>query len=140
MKRFACIGWLSAAAALAWTPVHALDTAGAKLVVDKFLGGNQPVQHVVTDLNGDGRPDIVLLWHELGPTSAYPKLSLFLDQGRTYRTLTADLNGQAEALSVHGQDILIDTLMPGPNDARCCPTRKVKLLFRWQGGKLVALK
>jgi hypothetical protein len=139
MKRLACTALLCAAA-LAASPVYALDAAGAQQVVDKFLGGNQAVRHVVTDLNGDGRPDIVLLWHELGPTSAYPKLTLFLDQGRTYRTLTADLTGQAEGLAVRGQDIVVDTLMLGPNDPRCCPTRKAKLHFRWQGGKLVALK
>ena len=139
MKPWACAA-LSCAATLACAPAHALDANGAQQVVDKFLGLNQAVQHVVTDLNGDGRPDIVLLWHELGPTSAYPKLSLFLDQGRTYRTLTADLNGQAEALTVRGQDILVDTLMLAPSDPRCCPTRKVRLHFRWQGGKLVALK
>ena len=86
------------------------------------------------------KPDIVLMWNVLGPTYFFPKLTVFLDQGRTYRTLTTDLNGQTERLTVTGADITIDTLTLGPNDPRCCPTRKAKMHFRWQGGKLVALR
>jgi hypothetical protein len=126
---------------------HALEAAGAKQVVDKFLASrSQPqasadaVQHVIADLDGDGRPDIVLMWNVLGPTYFYPKLTVFLDQGRSYRTLTADLNGQTQRLTVQGSDILVDTLMPGPNDPRCCPTRKLRMHFRWQGGKLVTFR
>ena len=95
---------------------------------------------MIADVNGDGKPDIVLMWNVLGPTYFFPKLTVFLDQGRTYRTLTTDLNGQTERLTVTGADITIDTLTLGPNDPRCCPTRKAKMHFRWQGGKLVALR
>jgi hypothetical protein len=126
---------------------RALEAAGAKQVVDKFLASqSQPqasadaVQHVIADLDGDGRPDIVLMWNVLGPTYFYPKLTVFLDQGRSYRTLTTDLNGQTERLTVKGSDILVDTLMLGPNDPRCCPTRKARMHFRWQGGKLVTFR
>ena len=126
---------------------HALDGAGAKQVIDKFLASQtQPqatadaVQHAVADLNGDGKPDIVLMWNVLGPTYFYPKLTVFLDQGRTYRTLTADLDGQTERFSVKGSDIFVDTLTLGPNDPRCCPTRKVRMHFRWQGSKLVMFR
>jgi hypothetical protein len=134
-------------AALVSATAHALDAAGAQQVVDKFLASQsapqadaQAVQHAVADLDGDGRPDIVLMWNVLGPTYFMPKLTLFLDQGRTYRALTTDLNGQVERLSVKGSAITVDTLMPGPNDPRCCPTRKTQMHFRWQGGKLVGLR
>ena len=126
---------------------QAMNSAGAKQVIDKFLASqSQPqasadaVQHVIADVNADGKPDIVLMWNILGPTYFYPKLTLFLDRGRSYRALTADLNGQTERLTVKGSDILVDTLMLGPNDPRCCPTRKVQMHFRWQGGKLVTFK
>ncbi|MCC6531436.1 MAG: LppP/LprE family lipoprotein [Burkholderiales bacterium] len=74
------------------------------------------------------------------PSYHYPKLTLFLDAGRNYRTLTTDLDGQTERLSVKGSAITVDTLTLGPNDPRCCPTRKTQMHFRWQGGKLVALR
>lgn len=122
---------------------HALDDAGARAVIDKFLGTQkieqasaEPMQHVVADVDGDGRPDIVLLWNVMGPTWFYPKMSLFLDQGRSYRTLTVDLSGQLEKVTVKGPLILVDTLTLGPRDPRCCPTVKKQLRFRWAAGKL----
>jgi len=134
-----CAGTLSSA--------HALDAGGAKQVIDKFLAGQNSEQgtadaftHAIADVNADGRADIVLLWHVMGPTSAWPKLTLFLDAGRSYRALTADLTGQVEKLAVKGPDILIDTLTLGPRDPRCCPTVKKQVQMRWQGGKLVQLK
>lgn len=127
--------------------VHALDADGAKQVVDKFLasqptdqGSASAFAQQIADVNGDGRPDIVLVWNVLGPTSAWPKLTLFLDNGRTYRALTADLMGQVQGLEVKGAGIVVTTLMPGPNDPRCCPTQKRRINMRWQGGKLVRLK
>lgn len=126
---------------------HALDAAGAKQVIDKFLAGQPTEQgsadafaHHVADINGDGRADIVLVWNVMGPTSAWPKLTLFLDNGRTYRALTSDLDGQVEKLDVRGADIVVSALMLGPNDPRCCPTRKARINLRWQNGKLVRLK
>jgi hypothetical protein len=126
---------------------QALDENGAKAVIAKFMG-SQKIEgmdtsarhHVITDLNGDGQPDIVLLWDALGPTFGYSRMSIFLDQGKNYRTLTTDLGGQVEKLSVKGSTIVVDSLMPGPNDARCCPTRKVQMRYQWTGGKLVMLK
>lgn len=122
---------------------QALDDAGAKAVIDRFLSTQklemasaEPMQHVVTDLDGDGRPDIVLVWNVMGATWFYPKLSIFLDQGKTYRTLTADLTGQPDKLTVKGSLIVVDTLTLGPKDPRCCPTVKQQLRYRWAGGKL----
>jgi len=131
----------------ATTSVHALDDRGARLVIDKFLATQKlddasasAGQHVITDLDGDGKPDIVLYWDVMGPTWSRPKLSIFLDQGRNYRTLTTDLSGQIERLSVNGSTIVLDTLQLGPKDARCCPSVRKQVQYRWQGGKLVALR
>lgn len=126
---------------------HALDGAGANKVIDQFLaaqsreqGSPEAFSHQIADVDADGRPDIVLLWNVMGPTSAWPKLTLFLDNGGSYRALTANLWGQIEKLDVRGADIVVSTLMPGPNDPRCCPTQKRRINMRWQGGKLVQLK
>jgi len=66
------------------TPVvYELDASGSKLVIAKFLAGQNNNQgtasanrHTIADLNGDGRPDIVLYWDVLDPTYSYPKLTL----------------------------------------------------------------
>lgn len=125
----------------------ALDDAAAKQVIGKFLttqpqeqGSPDAFAHRIADVNGDGRPDIVLGWNVMGPTSAWPKLTLFLDNGKTYRALTADLTGQIEKLDVNGSSIVVDTLTLGPKDPRCCPTVKRQITMRWQGGKLVQMK
>lgn len=133
---------------LAMPAARALDDSGAKAVIAKFLGSQKleqgasasEAQHVIADLNGDGRPDIVLMWNVLGPTWHLPKLTLFIDQGKNYRTLTTDLNGQTEKLTVKGSNISIDTLMLAPGDARCCPTVKKRMTYQWAGNKLVMLK
>jgi hypothetical protein len=64
------------------------DDLAAHAAFDKFLGTQKIEQasaelmhHVVTDIDGDGRPDIVLLWNMLGLTWFYSKMSVFLDQG-----------------------------------------------------------
>lgn len=126
---------------------YALDDHGAKAVINKFIGAQKiegadasPDRHVIADLNGDGKPDIVLLWNVLGPTFGYTRLSIFLDQGRNYRTLTTDLPGHVEKLIVNGSTIVIDALTLGPKDPRCCPSVKMQQRFQWTGSKLVMLK
>jgi hypothetical protein len=141
--RFAVVASLS----LLPIAAQALDDNGAKQVIAKFLASQKSAdgpgsagQHVIADVDGDGKPDIVLLWDVMGPTYSLPKMTIFLDQGKNYRTLTTDLSGQTEKLTVKGSMILVDTLTPGPKDPRCCPTVKKQLVFRWAGGKLTELK
>src|SRR5512147_2317886 len=116
---------------------YALDDNGAKAVVAKFMSSQKiegmdtsARQHVIADLNGDGRPDIVLLWDALGPTFGYSKMSIFLDQGKNYRTLTTDLEGQVDKITVKGSTILVDTMALGPKDPRCCPTIKKRITYQ----------
>lgn len=126
---------------------HALDDAGAKAVIARFIGSQKiegmeasAGEHTIADLNSDSRPDIVLIWHALGPTFGYSKMSVFLDQGKNYRTLTADLPGQIENVTVKGSTIVLNTLTLGPKDPRCCPTVKTRVTYQWTGNKLVKLK
>lgn len=134
-------------AALLPRAAYAFDDAAAKAVIARFMGA-QKIEgmdtssrlHVISDLNGDGKPDIVLLWDALGPTFGYSKMSIFLDQGKNYRTLTADLPGQVERLTAAGSTITVNTLLPGPKDPRCCPTLKKRVAYQWTGDKLVLLK
>jgi hypothetical protein len=127
--------------------VHALDNRWAQSVIAKFLatqksaqGNTMAGEYVIADLNADHKSDIVLIWHVLGATSSWPKLTIFLDQGRTYRTLTTNLTGEPRTLAVKGSTITVSTLMQGPREARCCPTVKKQIRFRLVGTKLKALK
>ena len=138
-RLFACLLLVPAA--------YALDDQGAKAVISKFLGSQkieghdvQPDRHVIADLNADGKADIVLIWLALGPTSGYYKMSVFLDQGRNYRTLTTDLGGDVQKVTVNGSTIVIDLLELGPKDPRCCPSVKAQRRFQWTGQKLVKLQ
>jgi hypothetical protein len=149
MNRFRVASfWLGLSGGFTLAPAaYALDDNGAKAVIAKFIGAQKidqaqasPGHHVIGDLNGDGKDDIVLQWDVLGATWSYPKLSIFLDQGKTYRTITTDLTGQIQKVSVNGSTILIDTLMPGPKDPRCCPTMKKRVTYQWANNKLVMLK
>lgn len=121
----------------------ALDERGAKAVIEKFLaaqkldeGSASPGLHAIADIDGDGRDDLVLQWDIMGGTWSRPMLSVFLDQGRTYRTLTTDLTGQIDKLAVQGSSIVLDSKVLGPKDARCCPSVKKRVVYRWVGGKL----
>lgn len=141
--RSPCLSVLLIGVALAAGPARALDERGAQVLIDKFVktqkldeGEPSPGRHVIADLDGDGRQDLVLQWDVMGPTSSWPKLTVFIDQGRSWRVLTTDLSGQIEDVAVSGSTIRVDALMPGPKDPRCCPTRKTRTSYRWANGRL----
>jgi len=145
--RFALCAFFLLALIVLMPAALALDDTGARAVIEKFIKSQKipdsdasPAQHVIADLNGDGRPDIVLHWNVLGPTSGYSRMSIFLDQGRSYRTLTMDLPGMVDNIAVKGTSIVVDTKMPGPNDPRCCPSVKKRVTYLWRDGKVVMLK
>jgi hypothetical protein len=126
---------------------RALDDKGANAVINKFLGAQKlddaqasAGTHVIADIDGDGRQDIVLQWDVLGATWSLPKLSIFLDQGRSYRTLTTDLTGQIDKVSVVGSAIVVDAHVAGPKDPRCCPSVRQRVTYRWQNGRLTTTK
>ncbi len=153
------------AATAADDPLVKLDAAQRR-VVQQFLkkrsapGEGQAQAHAVelADIDGDGAPDIVLLWTLLGPTFASSTLTLIARPARPGATAgatasatpstaaawretgSADIFGQAERLRVQGREILVDTLTLGPKDARCCPSVKKVQRLRWAAGRLVAAK
>ena len=136
------LGCLLCAASL-HSAALALNERGAKAVIDKFLaaqkideGSASPGLHAIADIDGDGRDDLVLQWDILGPTWSRPMMSVFLDQGRSYRTLTTDLTGLIEKLVVQRTAIVLDTKVLGPKDARCCPSVHKRVVYRWVNGKL----
>jgi hypothetical protein len=121
----------------------ALDAAEADRLVKRYLATQktpdmdaQAQQQIVADLNGDGKPEIVLLWSLLGPTYWYTKLSVLVPAGKAAQASVADITGLAETLRVDGGAIVVDTLVLGKNDPRCCPSVKKQVRYRWSGTKL----
>lgn len=115
-------------------------------LVKHFLAGKktptedpQATGKALADLNGDGKPELVLVWALLGPTYFYNYLTVFVDEGRKYRTLTADLAGEAQLLGVKGGVILVEQKTLGPKDPRCCPSVVKQARYRWDGRKIQRL-
>lgn len=91
------------------------------------------------DIDGDGRPELVLLWTFLGPTFAWSRVTVLSQGSGGWRDVaSADVNGQAERMRVQGREIAIETLTLGPRDARCCPSVRRVQRLHWRGGRLVA--
>ena len=129
-------------------PVARLD-APQRAAVQKLLdresrpgeGSAQANQVELADVDGDGRPEMILLWTFLGPTYWRSQVTVFQPQGAAWRErASTPAWGMVERMTVQGREIRIATLMLGPSDPRCCPTRKAVQRVRWAGGKLVSNK
>lgn len=125
----------------------AFDAAQVGRVTERYLASEktedmsaEAQQYVLADLDGDGRQEIVLLWSLLGPTYWYTHLSVLTPAGKDYRASKADIVGLAEGVRVEGREIVVDTKVLGKNDARCCPSVKKAVRFRWNGQQLTAAK
>jgi hypothetical protein len=104
-------------------------------------GGTEVVGAEQADLDGDGKPELVVLWTFLGPTYWWSRVSVFTRAGPAWRAAgTTAADGIVEGLRIKGTEINVDTMVAGPNDPRCCPSRKAVQRIRWQGGKLVSIK
>lgn len=115
-------------------------------LIKHFLAGKktpsedpQATGKALADLNGDGKPELVLVWARLGPTYFYNYLTIFVDEGRRYRTLTADLAGEATLVGVKNRVILVEQKTLGPKDPRCCPSVVKQVQYRWDGKRLQRL-
>ena len=95
----------------------------------------------VGDLNGDGRPEVVLVWSLLGPTYSSDSLTVFSQAEGGYEPLaTFPLAGEARLSSVKGGVIFINQKVLGKNDPRCCPSVKKLGKYRLAGKKIVEVK
>ena len=93
------------------------------------------------DLDGDGKPEIVLVWSLLGPTYSSDSLTVFSKAGGSYHPLaTFPLTGEARLSSVKGGVVFINQKVLGKNDPRCCPSVKKLGRYRLAGQKIVEVK
>ena len=102
----------------------------------------QSVGNAVYDLNGDGKPEIVLLWVLLGPTYSSNSLTVFSKTAAGYKPAASfPLMGIATNLaSVNGRIIRVDQQFLANNDPRCCPSIKKQMKYRWVGRKILEVK
>jgi len=102
----------------------------------------QSVGNAVSDLNGDGKLEIVLLWVLLGPTYSSNSLTVFSKTAAGYKPAASfPLMGIATNLaSVNGGIIRVDQQVFAKNDPRCCPSIKKQMKYRWVGKKILEVK
>ena len=95
----------------------------------------------VGDLNGDGRPEIVLVWTQLGPTYSSSNLTVFSQTAAGYKAVaTFPLKGEAELSTVKGGVISVNQKVLGKGDPLCCPSVKKLGRYRLAGKKIVEVR
>ena len=107
-------------------------------------GGDDPqsVGSAIADLDGDGKPEMVLLWVLLGPTYSSNTLTVFSKTVAGYQPVASlPLDGIATKLSaVKAGIILVDQELFARKDPRCCPSIKKQLKYRWSDKKISEVK
>jgi hypothetical protein len=95
----------------------------------------------VGDLNGDGKPEIVLVWTQLGPTYSSNNLTVFSKTAAGYKAVTTfPLKGEAELSMVKGGIISINQKVLAKGDPLCCPSVKKLGKYRLVGKRIVEVK
>ena len=142
MEHIRCV-FLFAAVFCFYTFAHAAHSLAQREEdepIESFLsaqksGGEdaQSVGSAISDLDGDGKSEIVLLWVLLGPTYSSNTLTVFSKTAAGYKPIASlPLAGIATKLSsVKAGIILVDQELFAKKDPRCCPSIKKQVKYRW---------
>jgi hypothetical protein len=120
----------------------------ADAVVKKFLAAQKTNEEeaeasgsAVADLDGDGKPEIVLVWTTLGPTYWRNALTVFGKTAGAYKpVVTYALNGEAQLSKVTGGVIYVDQKLYTKRDPICCPSLKKMMKYRLTEKKITEVK
>lgn len=136
-----------------WQPVSVLSSSAeqaqdAEAVVKAFLASKesqaegvqetaQSQGHGMADLDGDGKPEIVLVWTTLGPTYWRNSLTIFSQVTGVYSpAATIGLDGAAKFAEIKNGTIIVDQKKYAKKDPICCPTIAVMAEYVWKEGKI----
>jgi hypothetical protein len=120
----------------------------ADAVVKKFLASQKTSDEeaesagsAVADLDGDGKPEIVLVWTTMGATYWRNTLTVFSKTASDYKPVaTFPLNGEATLSKVTGGIIYVDQKLYAKRDPLCCPSVKKMMKYRLTGKKIAEVK
>ena len=133
---------------LASPQAHAVTQAEAEKIAANYLASLPPaevsyeaIKTVIGDLDGDGKPEIVVQTALLGPTYWSYQLDVFADRGKGYTHAgTGELWGDVQSIAIDKSIVVVKSKMPAPNDPRCCPTLERTYRYAWKGGKVIEAK
>jgi len=131
----------------------------AQTVVNRFIRSQQSRargseykegRKIVTgDLDGDGNPDVAVLYTlegAHGGSNDYNQyLAVFLNVNGKYaykgqRRVGGRFERNMDLKSIEGGKILVDTMEYLPSDPSCCPSKKGSAQFALTGGRLIETK
>ena len=129
-------------------PAQGLEQKDADEAIKKFLlsqksetEDTETQDTAIADLNGDGKPELVLLWTLMGPTYFHNTLTIFTKTAGGYTPAASlPLGGEAKLTSVKNGIILVEQKVLAKNDPLCCPSIKKQMKYRLMGKKISAVK
>lgn len=144
------VSWIIVPVALgiATPPAQARDEKSSDRIVEKFLESKQdesgPAEsHGSTeaDLDGDRKPEIVLVWLKTTANTWRYTLTVFTRTARGLIAVSRPLDdGFATLASVKDGVIFVDQTVYKESDPRCCPSLQKQAKYRWQGKSFTEVK
>lgn len=135
-------------ATIAHTAHARVQNREADAAVKKFLASQktneeeaEPAGSAVADLDGDGKPEIVLVWTTMGATYWRNTLTVFGKTAGVYKPVaTYALDGEAQLSKVTDGVIYVDQKLYAKRDPLCCPSVKRMMKYRLTGKKIAEVK
>jgi hypothetical protein len=99
--------------------------------------GTKSLGRASSDLDGDGQPEVILLWVLMGPTYWRSTLTVFSKTAGVYEAAASlPLEGTATLSSVKDGIIVLKREVFAKNDPLCCPSLQKQVRYKWIGRKI----